>query len=145
MTLNPDDVTYLLEYAFRAEEALGDVLYDNTTGTPRDYLRLDDQTWDRLDRAYRSLKGDLTLPELRNLHDGRLETVGADLRFVPVGSRIGIREAGGVGFELEASLSGAPLEPQEQGFTGEIKSATFHGLEVQSGSGGWRARVILDV
>ncbi|HSK99601.1 MAG TPA: archease [Rubrobacteraceae bacterium] len=68
-----------------------------------------------------------------------------DLRFVPVGSRIGIREAGGVWFALEASLSGAPLEPQEQGFTGEIKSATFHGLEVQSGSGGWRARVILDV
>ncbi len=68
-----------------------------------------------------------------------------DLRFVPVRSRVGIREERGSGFALAANLAGDPLEPEEQGFAGEVKSATFHGLEVQSGNGGWRARVILDV
>lgn len=68
-----------------------------------------------------------------------------DLRFVPLRSRIGIREIRGAEFALEASLAGAPLEPEEQGYAGEIKSATFHGLEVRGGNGGWHARVILDV
>lgn len=68
-----------------------------------------------------------------------------DLRFVPVQSRAEIHEERGTGFALAANLAGAPLEPEEQGFAGEIKSATFHGLEVRSENGGWRACVILDV
>lgn len=68
-----------------------------------------------------------------------------DLRFVSLRSRIEIREIRGTGFALEANLAGAPLEPEEQGYAGEIKSATFHGLEVRGGNGGWHARVILDV
>ncbi len=68
-----------------------------------------------------------------------------DLRFVPVRSRIGIQKTRGAGFALEADLAGDPLEPEEQGYAGEIKSATFHGLEVRKENGGWHARVILDV
>jgi SHS2 domain-containing protein len=68
-----------------------------------------------------------------------------DLRFVPLRSRIGIQKTGEAEFALEANLAGAPLEPEEQGYAGEIKSATFHGLEVRGGNGGWHARVILDV
>ncbi len=35
--------------------------------------------------------------------------------------------------------------PRSHGWQGEIKSATFHGLEVTRGSLGWRAQMILDV
>lgn len=65
--------------------------------------------------------------------------------FVPVGADLRIREAGDGGFSLEALLTGAPLDLKGYGWQGEIKSATFHGLEVTSESGGWRARAILDV
>jgi SHS2 domain-containing protein len=65
--------------------------------------------------------------------------------FVPVGADIRIQETGGEGFSLEACLVGAPLDLEVYGWQGEIKSATFHGLEVTHGSEGWRAQVILDV
>jgi protein archease len=65
--------------------------------------------------------------------------------FVPVGADVRIREADEGGYALEASLTGAPLDLEGYGWQGEIKSATFHGLDVTRGSEGWRARVILDV
>jgi SHS2 domain-containing protein len=69
-----------------------------------------------------------------------------DAGFVPVRAEIRIQEAGGgVGLSLRASLTGAPLLLEEYGWQGEIKSATFHGLEVSNRGEGWHARVILDV
>ena len=68
-----------------------------------------------------------------------------DTGFVPVGARIRIQEAGASGFALEARLTGAPLLLEKYGWQGEIKSATFHGLDVTNDDDGWHARVILDV
>jgi protein archease len=65
--------------------------------------------------------------------------------FVPVRADIEIREAGEGSFSLEARLAGAPLDLEGYGWQGEIKSATFHGLEVTRGSEDWQAQVILDV
>ena len=65
--------------------------------------------------------------------------------FVPVHAEIQIREADRGSFFLEALLAGAPLDLEGYGWQGEIKSATFHGLDVTQGSKGWRTRVILDV
>lgn len=65
--------------------------------------------------------------------------------FVPVRAEIQVREAGEEGFSLEGHLAGAPLDLEGYGWQGEIKSATFHGLNVTQGSEGWRAQVILDV
>jgi SHS2 domain-containing protein len=64
--------------------------------------------------------------------------------FVPVGTNVRIREDEG-SFFLEARLVGAPLDLEAYGWQGEIKSATFHGLDVTCGSEGWHAQVILDV
>ena len=65
--------------------------------------------------------------------------------FVPASADLRIRQAGEEGFSLEARLTGAPLDLEGYGWQGEIKSATFHGLEVTHGSLGWRAQMILDV
>ena len=65
--------------------------------------------------------------------------------FVPAGADLRIREAGEGGFSLEARLTGVSLDIEGYGWQGEIKSATFHGLDVTSESEGWRAQVILDV
>ena len=68
-----------------------------------------------------------------------------DAGFVPVRAEIRIHKTGGAGLSLRANLTGAPLLLEEYGWQGEIKSATFHGLEVSSDGEGWHARVILDV
>ncbi len=68
-----------------------------------------------------------------------------DAGFVPVGAKIRLRKAGDSGYGLEARLTGAPLLLEEYGWQGEIKSATFHGLDVTNDEDGWHARVILDV
>jgi SHS2 domain-containing protein len=65
--------------------------------------------------------------------------------FVPTGAKMRIEEADEGDFFLEARLTGASLDLEGHGWQGEIKSATFHGLEVTRGSSGWHARVILDV
>jgi SHS2 domain-containing protein len=65
--------------------------------------------------------------------------------FVPVRADIEVREAGEEGFSLGALLTGTPLDLEGYGWQGEIKSATFHGLDVTHGRSGWRAQVILDV
>jgi protein archease len=64
---------------------------------------------------------------------------------VPVRADIRVWEADEEGFSLEALLAGAPLDLEGYGWQGEIKSATFHGLAVESRKEGWQARVILDV
>ena len=68
-----------------------------------------------------------------------------DAGFVPVSAEIRIHKTGGAGLSLRANLTGAPLLLEEYGWQGEIKSATFHGLEVSNRGEGWHARVILDV
>ncbi len=68
-----------------------------------------------------------------------------DAGFVPVGAEIWIRKSDGTNPSLEARLAGAPLLLEEYGWQGEIKSATFHGLDIANDDGGWHARVILDV
>jgi SHS2 domain-containing protein len=68
-----------------------------------------------------------------------------DTGFVPVGAEIQLPEAGDSGYALEARLTGAPLLLEEYGWQGEIKSATFHGLDVANYEDGWHAQVILDV
>jgi SHS2 domain-containing protein len=68
-----------------------------------------------------------------------------DTGFVPVGAEIRVTETDAAGLSLEAHLTGAPLLLQEYGWGGEIKSATFHGLDVTNDDEGWHAQVILDV
>jgi SHS2 domain-containing protein len=68
-----------------------------------------------------------------------------DKGFVPASARIRLEETGLAGSSLIASLTGAPALLEEYGWQGEIKSATFHGLDVSSDDEGWHARVILDV
>jgi SHS2 domain-containing protein len=68
-----------------------------------------------------------------------------DTGFVPTGAKIKIQETGGTHLSLVASLAGAPLDLEEYGWQGEIKSATFHGLDIANDDEGWHARVILDV
>src|ERR671917_1959555 len=68
-----------------------------------------------------------------------------DAGFVPVSAESRIHKTGGAGLSLRANLAGAALLLEEYGWQGEIKSATFHGLEVSSDGEGWHARVILDV
>ena len=65
--------------------------------------------------------------------------------FVPVGSDVRIHQNDDGGYALETSLTGAPLDLEGYGWQGEIKSATFHGLNVTQGGEGWRAQVILEV
>jgi SHS2 domain-containing protein len=65
--------------------------------------------------------------------------------FVPVGADLRIREIDVGGFAFKASLTGAALDLEGHGWQGEIKSATFHGLNVTQGNEGWQAQVILDV
>jgi len=65
--------------------------------------------------------------------------------FIPAGAELRIEKADEGGFSLEARLAGAPLDLENYGWQGEIKSATFHGLDVTQGSEGWHARMILDV
>ena len=65
--------------------------------------------------------------------------------FVPVRAEIQVREADDGGFSLEGRLTGAPLDLEGYGWQGEIKSATFHGLNVTQASEGWQAQMILDV
>jgi protein archease len=68
-----------------------------------------------------------------------------DAGFVPVSAEIRIHKTDRAGLSLRANLTGAPLLLEEYGWQGEIKSATFHGLEVSNDGEGWHARVILDV
>lgn len=68
-----------------------------------------------------------------------------DVGFVPVSAEIQIRRSAGTALSVEASLAGAPLLLEEYGWQGEIKSATFHGLDIANDDESWHARVILDV
>jgi SHS2 domain-containing protein len=71
-----------------------------------------------------------------------------DYGIVPIRADIQIRgadEEDKRGFSLEALLVGASLDLEGYGWRGEIKSATFHKLDVTHRSEGWWAQVILDV
>ena len=54
--------------------------------------------------------------------------------FVPVSADLRIHEDEKEGFYLNARLTGAPLNLEGYGWQGEIKSATFHGLNVTQGT-----------
>ena len=68
-----------------------------------------------------------------------------DTGFVPTGAEIELQKTQSTDLSLEAGLAGGPLDLEEYGWQGEIKSATFHGLNVANDDEGWHARVILDV
>ncbi len=68
-----------------------------------------------------------------------------DAGFVPVGAEIRVQKDAGTDLWVGASLAGAPLLLEEYGWQGEIKSATFHGLDIANDDESWHARVILDV
>lgn len=66
---------------------------------------------------------------------------------VPTGGRLRLEpaDAGGSSWRLEAELTLAPLDPRAHGWRGEVKAATYHGLELVRDGERWRARVVLDV
>jgi SHS2 domain-containing protein len=86
----------------------------------------------------------LRAPMLEELFD-ELTYLVQDVGFVPVSAEIQIRRSAGTALSVEASLAGAPLLLEEYGWQGEIKSATFHGLDIANDDESWHARVILDV
>ncbi|HGY08517.1 MAG TPA: archease [Oceanithermus profundus] len=49
------------------------------------------------------------------------------------------------GWRLEARLATAPFDRVADRFAGEVKAATYHGLEIKQTGDRYRARVILDV
>jgi len=49
------------------------------------------------------------------------------------------------GWRLTARLATAPFDRVADRFAGEVKAATYHGLEIEQTGGRYRARVILDV
>lgn len=63
--------------------------------------------------------------------------------FVPGQAELEVEREDG-GYRLRATLWGEPFQ-EGLGFQGEVKSATYHGLEVAQKDGVWKARVILDV
>lgn len=67
-----------------------------------------------------------------------------DVGFVPVRSDIRILQAE-KSCSLETRLIGAPLDLQAYAWQGEVKSATFHGMDITHTDEGWGTRVILDV
>jgi SHS2 domain-containing protein len=90
----------------------------------------------------------LTAPDLETLlvrWINELVFLIQDDESVPVHADVRIEETGGEGFSLDANLTGIPLDLEGHGWQGEIKSATFHGLDVRQDGEDWRAQVILDV
>ncbi len=68
-----------------------------------------------------------------------------DTGFVPTGAEIELPKKESTDLSLEAGLVGVPLDLEGYGWQGEIKGATFHGLDVAGDDEGWHARVILDI
>jgi SHS2 domain-containing protein len=64
-------------------------------------------------------------------------------RRVPVDADIEIVEDDG--WRLAATVRDAPLDPDRHGWKGEVKGATYHGLDVRRHDGGWRASIVFDV
>ncbi len=66
---------------------------------------------------------------------------------VPTGGRPRLRPAGSAdgSWRLDAELTLTPLDPVAHGWRGEVKAATYHGLELARDGEHWRARVVLDV
>jgi SHS2 domain-containing protein len=54
-------------------------------------------------------------------------------------------EALPAGWELRAALATTSFAPNRDGWQGEVKAATHHGLKIAHGPGGWHARIIIDV
>lgn len=64
-------------------------------------------------------------------------------RRVPVDVDLEILEADG--WRLTATVRDATLDPERHGWKGEVKGATYHGLDVRRRHGGWHASVVFDV
>ena len=48
-------------------------------------------------------------------------------------------------WRLEARVRDATLDPVEHGWLGEVKGATFHGLQIERRDDAWRTRIVFDV
>lgn len=64
--------------------------------------------------------------------------VSVELELTP-GSENGAR------WKLLATVADAALDPDRHGWRGEVKGATYHGLDVRSTAAGWQAQIVLDV
>ena len=60
---------------------------------------------------------------------------------VPVASRIDALEEG----ELWATLSGEPFDPKRHHVERQVKAVTYHKVTLKETSGGWYARVYVDL
>lgn len=90
----------------------------------------------------------LSAPDLETLivrWTNELVYMVQDLGAVPVNGEVRIDGPGEGGCSVSARLATAPLDLDAYGWRGEIKSATFHGLQVRREGERWRARMILDV
>ncbi len=47
--------------------------------------------------------------------------------------------------EVVAEVAGERIDPARHALSLDVKAVTYHGLAVESGGGGWRARVFLDI
>lgn len=63
---------------------------------------------------------------------------------VPLGTEVLLGRTP-AGWRLEARLATVPFDRVADRFAGEVKAATYHGLEIEQAGGRYRARVILDV
>jgi SHS2 domain-containing protein len=63
---------------------------------------------------------------------------------VPADLDVAVHDEGGR-WRLEARLGVAPFDARAQGWQGEVKATTHHGLHVAQGRDGWRAEVVFDV
>ena len=57
----------------------------------------------------------------------------------------GTEPSAATGWQLEASVRESTLDPAAHGWRGEVKGATYHGLEVVRRNGRWHARIVFDV
>ncbi len=48
-------------------------------------------------------------------------------------------------YEIDAQLSGEPIEPSKHQLSVDVKAVTFHRLAVEEHESGWKATVVLDV
>ncbi len=65
--------------------------------------------------------------------------------FVAAGGSLEIVEQPDGGLELAGEIAGETYDPARHPHKVAVKAITYHGLEVTSGTQGWRATVIFDI
>lgn len=60
-------------------------------------------------------------------------------------SRFAVKVTEGPPLRLEATCTGAPIQPDRMRMRADVKAVTYHLFSVERGEDGWRARVVLDI